>query len=688
MNSKFIISSCRIEDQTKKKTKIYICVLYNFFRLITWKGNEVYYIMRSKLKMGIVFLIVCISIGTISIQNKLNNQNETIVQKYVNIKNPDVETAGFWNNFTFIHITNLNWTSTGEKEWCSGAGTWSNPYIIENMKINASGSPIGCGILIENSVNVYFKLQNISIFGGSNGIMLLGTNNGIIIDSSLSSNKNSGINLINSNNNTISESIVFNNGLCGINLSSNSDNNRIIENTAKNQGGSLQDNGIFLQYFCDNNDIVDNSIYDNNVHGIVIEDDCQENCVLNNEIENIATSQQDYGIRIHNDCHQNTVSSNRFEDLNNYAIYIVTSDQTIITDNQLIDCSSGMYMLIDHQTIITGNSISGGSYGIMMSACDGGEISHNIINETTNYAIRIYINSDNNEIHDNIIKDNINLGIHLDDPSDINNKFYKNSFISNGIHAYDNGTTTSWSNLVVGNYWDDYTGEDLDNNHIGDIPYEISGSAIANDSLPIYDHGVPIITINSPTSSTYGTSAPQFNIYINDPYVYSMWYTINNSATRYYFSENGTINEEIWELLTEGNVQISFYVKDIAWNIGTNSVNIVKNISQSPENGPNDGAPPIDLIPILIISLIAISAIILAGILIRKATKKSDSPKKSKILNKEDYVRDQYFKDTNSILIILAIHKESGLPLSKISFHGGIGLDENLFTGYICYGQL
>ncbi|MFX0060507.1 MAG: hypothetical protein ACFE8J_19600, partial [Candidatus Heimdallarchaeota archaeon] len=43
----------------------------------------------------------------------------------------------------------------------------------------------------------------------------------------------------------------------------------------------------------------------------------------------------------------------------------------------------------------------------------------------------------------------------------------------------------------------------------------------------------------------------------------------------------------------------------------------------------------------------------------------------------------QYFQDVTSILTILAIHNDSGLCLSKIAIHAGIGLDENLFTGFI-----
>lgn len=54
--------------------------------------------------------------------------------------------------------------------------------------------------------------------------------------------------------------------------------------------------------------------------------------------------------------------------------------------------------------------------------------------------------------------------------------FYRNNFTNNIIHAFDQGTS-KWDNGDIGNYWDDYTGKDENNDNIGDIPYNISGGA-------------------------------------------------------------------------------------------------------------------------------------------------------------------------------------------------------------------
>jgi hypothetical protein len=322
-----------------------------------------------------------------------------------------------------------------------------------------------------------------------------------------------------------------------------------------------------------------------------------------------------------------------------------------------------------------------------MSACDRGKINSNFINNTGNNGIIIILNSDDNEFHDNIIKDNNNYGVYIEDPSDTNNNFYKNSFISNGIHVFDNGTANFWNNTVIGNYWDNYSGMDLNYDSIGDTPYNLPGAANANDSLPIVDHGPPSITINTPTSSRYNATAPEFNIFVNETYIFSMWYRINDTGMKYHFSENGTINQNAWSALKNGSLTISFYVRDIAWNIGFATVDLTKNTTQiidDPDvpDDPNDGPPPLNVFFIVVISIIVIAVIAMAGIVMKVLPKKRKI-RDSIMLTEEQLSKAHYFKDITSILTVLAIHNESGLCLSKFALHEGIGLDEHLFTGFI-----
>ena len=72
---------------------------------------------------------------------------------------------------SLIHIDGTiqnNWTWTvGNYSWCNGAGSQSDPYIIENVSIDA-GSAMS-GIMIENSKNVYFIIRNCNVSNVSGG---------------------------------------------------------------------------------------------------------------------------------------------------------------------------------------------------------------------------------------------------------------------------------------------------------------------------------------------------------------------------------------------------------------------------------------------------------------------------------------------------------------------------------------
>lgn len=57
-----------------------------------------------------------------------------------------------------ISITsNSGWANAAVTGICTGSGTYSDPYVIEDLVIESGGS--GAGIWISSS-NVYFKIEN------------------------------------------------------------------------------------------------------------------------------------------------------------------------------------------------------------------------------------------------------------------------------------------------------------------------------------------------------------------------------------------------------------------------------------------------------------------------------------------------------------------------------------------------
>ncbi len=83
-------------------------------------------------------------------------------------------------------------------------------------------------------------------------------------------------------------------------------------------------------------------------------------------------------------------------------------------------------------------------------------------------------------------------------------QIYHNTFLRNIIHASDDNSLNTWDNGYTsgGNYWDDYTGIDENQDGIGDTPYNISGGS-NQDLYPlmtpyIVDTIPPTMTISKP----------------------------------------------------------------------------------------------------------------------------------------------------------------------------------------------
>jgi len=211
-------------------------------------------------------------------------------------------------------------------------------------------------------------------------------------------------------------------------------------------------------------------------------------------------------------------------------------------------------------------------------------LNNTIIGNTirNNYVRGIHIDedSDYNEFTENIIRNNT-IGLNIAGLND-NNLVYKNFFLNNGKHGFDDGTDNYWNSTTIGNYWDNHTGPDVSPpDGIVDNPYTfIGGPAGSIDYLPIAEDGAPRITINSPQEGEkFGSTAPSFNVEVIDLYVYEMWYTLDEGLNNFTFTVNGMINQTTWDSLPEGNVTITFYAMDIAGNLGFEEVIVIKDIS-------------------------------------------------------------------------------------------------------------
>ena len=203
----------------------------------------------------------------------------------------EIKKAMYWDNLTYIHIDG-NWSDAAAlpSSWCQGSGTWQDPYIIENVTLDASSSPTGSGILIENT-NDYFIIRNCTISNPVDSldaaIYITHSHNGTIENNVLSSNEvGKGIMLYGQfpskacKNITLKHNIIndFDRGI----EDQNADNVEILNNEIF----SNEFQGIYVGASINNCDILNNNVSDNGDNGIALSGNGANNLIQNNTIQN------------------------------------------------------------------------------------------------------------------------------------------------------------------------------------------------------------------------------------------------------------------------------------------------------------------------------------------------------------------------------------------------------------------
>ncbi|MBY9002480.1 MAG: right-handed parallel beta-helix repeat-containing protein [Candidatus Lokiarchaeota archaeon] len=273
--------------------------------------------MKSNIKIVLFTLVILFLFS--SMCKAFSNEEINLVE--FNEEPPNqIEELGSWNLIgTTISVDN-NWTAVeAAHDWCTGEGTESEPYLIENVTIDAQGS--GSCIKIQNS-NDYFIIQNCSLYHSGSipnaGITLYKVTNGKIINNYCYSNYN-GICMEYSSYNTVSGNNASHNARGGLDLT-DCDNNTISGNIANSNYW-----GIALSQ-SDNNKVSDNTASYNYFEGISLWSSSDNNIVSGNVV-----SYNSMGIKLKfND--NNTVSGNTFSN-NVNGIYMWNINNTMVSEN-------------------------------------------------------------------------------------------------------------------------------------------------------------------------------------------------------------------------------------------------------------------------------------------------------------------------------------------------------------------
>jgi parallel beta-helix repeat protein len=184
----------------------------------------------------------------------------------------------------------------------------------------------------------------------------------------------------------------------------------------------------------------------------------------------------------------------------------INSKNNTIKNNIITKVTDGIELFAySESNTILNNEIKNNLIGMMTSGSNNNNISHNIFSNNTQYNIYLSTDSDtntvsfntlntshygirikgsqNNKVYKNCIKNN-QIGIYCCCGAK-SNHFYNNTLVNNSVKnaAANAGLSNIWYDYPNGNgnYWDDYTGIDENQDGLGDTPYKID--VVGNEDI-------------------------------------------------------------------------------------------------------------------------------------------------------------------------------------------------------------
>ena len=294
--------------------------------------------------------------------------------------------------------------------------------------------------------------------------------------------------------------------------------------------------GIYLYdvYYCN----ISNNKISNNTHGICL-DHSNNNKLINNNCSNNGDDGIDLWFSSNNNLLKNNNCSNNWCGIRLWD----SSNNQLISNNCSLNNRQGIRLAhSSNNNTLKNNNCSNNGYGIdLYYSSNNNVLKSNSCLNNGYYGIFLRSSSNNNTLKRNNCSNNRYYGIHPYSSSN-NNRVYFNNFINNGNNAcssankwnstskitytYNGSTYTNY----LGNYWDDYTGNDTNNDGIGDTPY-------SNDNYPLINPLENYISVENQPPIALFTYTPEKTL-INQ--------TITFNAS-YSYDPDGNITNYEWE---------------------------------------------------------------------------------------------------------------------------------------------
>jgi parallel beta-helix repeat protein len=284
----------------------------------------------------------------------------------------------------------------------------------------------------------------------------------------------------------------------GIHLYASSNNSISSNNCSNNHGG-----GICL-YGSSNNRLTGNNMFKN---GIVIGGDSLDDYTHEIDESNTVNGKPVYywkdvesgripdgaGQVILVNCKDSLVEDQELNNANVGVDVVFSTNITIRNNNCSNNRYDGIRLHSSSNNTISSNNCSNNWYGIHLDDSSNNIISGNDCSNNWRDGIRLH-GSSNNIISGNDCSNNRQVGIQLSRSR--SNIVSLNNFINNADNIDSRSSTNIWNSTskinytyegrtftnYLGNYWDDYSGTDTDNDGIGESPYDIDSD---RDDCPL-----------------------------------------------------------------------------------------------------------------------------------------------------------------------------------------------------------
>ncbi|MFX1276884.1 MAG: right-handed parallel beta-helix repeat-containing protein [Promethearchaeota archaeon] len=480
--------------------------------------------------LGLMLFSILSSIRLVNFNYIANNEIISLMEEdglrpsgFWVLNETEIDGEGDWSNFNDSINGNL-----------AGSGTFSDPYIIENVTFKSDGlGLVDIGLSISNT-NKYFIIQNCTFINLDLGLRLNSVGNGTIKNNIFENCSQVGIEIpeIASVSTHCSNLTIWNNeiinSLLSIRLSGkyiNVSENRLYydPNEAPYYYGGIKLHGTLNYrksliidslntlngkniYYYANQTGLDSGDFTN--PGQIILVNCSQSTITGFTFLNST-----YPIALYRSNH-NIISNNNFINATQSLIIEGSSKNNTVLSNDLSNTAiNGIYLDYCNQTKIVDNTITGGIHGIYSDRSAPGQVNHIYLNTINGPVFGILIeNGEGFNITNNSITNCSGAGIDLTQYSS-NCQIINNSIIHDG---------SSVSNVGIALYNTDDTV--ISGNNVSLYAYGISLSSSDNNNINLNNitknnlYGIRVILDSDSTTITLNniTFHDDYNIYISE----------------------------------------------------------------------------------------------------------------------------------------------------------------------------